>query len=129
MLDVMRIFNFYQVFEIWLKEENMKFFKIILFLLAYFLTMTSFIQMIENYFLDGGIIYPKHDFFNVLYFVIYTVSTIGYSSSIVTTAGRICAFSVLIVISLLVVPQNASQIVKLFSLRSEYSKNKYKKIS
>lgn len=84
--------------------------------------------MAENISTPGKILEPKHkNFHEILFFVLTTVSTIGFSSSITTAFGWV-SIAILLLISLGIIPSKAGQIVKYFSMWSDYATNRYKKI-
>lgn len=128
MIVMFRLFLLDKYMEWLVSEHTLKVAGILMTIIGLVMCIAGIIQMIENYMLPGGFNYPVHEFHNVFFFVMTTVSTIGYGSSIVTTWGWI-AIIILLLISLAIVPSKASEIVKLFSQRSEYATNRYKTIS
>ena len=64
------------------------------------------------------------DLFFSFYFMMTTVSVVGYGSSIMSTPGRI-ALIIIIITFVITIPERASELVTLANSKSIYARDKY----
>jgi hypothetical protein len=94
--------------------------------------MAAFIQFIENYEIysnattEAQLLTQKNFIFNY-YFIMTTVSTVGYGSSVKSAAGRI-SLTVFIAIVVYLIPSECSRLVELINSKSVYASRSYKTI-
>lgn len=98
------------------------------------------IQVVENYSTIGKYAFfstqdcnhetcssPNDSFFLSFFFVMTTISTIGYYSYIKSVFGKILII-ILIIISLIVIPSKCSELMMLLASKSVYSRLSYKRV-
>jgi len=90
--------------------------------------MSFFTQFVENYYNYSNESYDKLDsFHNTFFFMMTTLSTVGYASNIKSPVGRI-SIIIFIAVVVVIVPDECSRLVHLINSKSVYARRKYKKI-
>jgi len=134
MLDLLRLMTINRVIKYIENDINKELSNIILTVLALVVVMAGFVQFVENQAnpfndevlcLEDGICYNKyHDTF---FFIMITISVIGYNSNVVSDEGRV-AIILFIAIVMIFIPNKSSKLVSLISSKSMYARRKYKAI-
>ena len=84
MLDMLRLFSIGHVLDLMKGEHGEKLGSIIMTVLALVISMTGVIQLVDNYSADAGLMDPTHSYGECFFFVMTTISTIGYESILLT---------------------------------------------
>jgi len=91
--------------------------------------MSGFTQHVENYYgyeLDYDI--SANDFYYNFFFMMTTISTVGYGSTLNSEIGKISIIFFIAVV-IVVVPEECSRLMDLVNSKSVYARRSYKYIN
>jgi len=128
MLDLLRILTLFRALKYIENDINRELCKIIIGALALVIGFTGYIQLLEyRYALTTGDFTKYQTFFDVFFFIMTTISIVGYYSPVESFEGKI-SIIVLMSIVVIVIPNQSSKMVQLISSKSVYARRKYKSI-
>ena len=119
MIDVLRL---KRLWRISMYIDNPEVFQIILDMTLLILFTANLMIVITHFTADDGESQQLHDW---VFFVMTTVSTIGYGSTVVTVLGRLFVI-IMMIILLSRIPSQGGQLMHLLSRQSVYSRQRYK---
>lgn len=127
-LDLLRITKIDGIFQHQDNDINRQLSSIVITVLSLVLITSGFVQLVENLDAPGGWEDPLHNFHSMFYFIMTTVSTVGYGDiAIVSPLGQYSIIA-LVILSLYIIPAKSGELVQLLSSKSIYARKSYKKV-
>lgn len=139
-LITIRIFRIEFLSKYISNEVTRKLYTIVSSIFSLLVIFSSIIQVVENFSTVGSYAFfydqscipvlcqsPNSSIYSSFFFVMTTISTIGYFSNIHSIIGRVLIIF-LIVVSLVVIPKKSSELMMLLASKSIYSRLSYKRI-
>ena len=128
MLDIWRLFTLNKFIKYVEDEDTQKLISNIHTILSLVLCSTGLLDTVDTLGDEDSFYQPEQPFHHTFFFIMTTISIIGYGIGIEDTSTRITLI-VIIIWGMAVVPSRAGEIVNLISKRSIYADFKYKLIS
>ena len=128
MFDIWRLFTLSKFLNHINDEDNQTLISNVHVILSLVLCVTSLMKAIDDLTSDDSFYENRNKFHHEFFFIMTTVSIIGYSGPLPETAPRITVIFI-ILWSISVIPSNAGEIVNIISKRSKYADYKYKLIT
>ncbi|CDW84459.1 cation channel family protein [Stylonychia lemnae] len=128
MLDLLRISTLFRALKYIENDINRELSRIIIGALTLVIGFSGYIQLIENRDdLISGDLTHYQSFFDTLFFIMTTISIVGYYSPVQSFEGKI-SIILLMAIVVIVIPSQSSKMIQLISSKSVYARRQYKSI-